>query len=68
MIVYCDGCNKAYHQFCHDPPIRDLQQEEWFCSVCSIVKEGGNPDDLLPGLSGVDLTAEDVCSPFVVFK
>ncbi|EEA27095.1 hypothetical protein TMatcc_004631 [Talaromyces marneffei ATCC 18224] len=38
MIVFCDECNDAYHQYCHDPPIKqeliDDKDAEWFCSEC----------------------------------
>ena len=42
-IVFCDGCNTPWHQFCHDPPIgRDIvviAEKEWFCSDCTVMKE-----------------------------
>jgi hypothetical protein len=38
MIVFCDECNDAYHQYCHDPLIKqeliDDKDAEWFCSEC----------------------------------
>jgi hypothetical protein len=38
MIVFCDECNGAWHQFCHDPPIAkeviDIKEAEWFCIEC----------------------------------
>ncbi|RAO64839.1 uncharacterized protein BHQ10_000851 [Talaromyces amestolkiae] len=38
MIVFCDECNDAYHQYCHDPPIKqeliDDKDAQWFCSEC----------------------------------
>ncbi|OKL62968.1 hypothetical protein UA08_01566 [Talaromyces atroroseus] len=37
-IVFCDECNGAWHQFCHDPPIDkqliDVKEAEWFCNEC----------------------------------
>ena len=40
-IVFCDGCNGAWHQFCHDPPIEGevvrVEEREWVCGAC----EGG---------------------------
>jgi PHD-finger len=37
-IVFCDECNSAWHQFCHDPPIGkqliDVKEAEWFCNEC----------------------------------
>ncbi len=39
MIVFCDGCDRGWHQMCHDPMIRDDivldESKEWFCSECS---------------------------------
>jgi hypothetical protein len=38
MIVFCDGCNTPYHQFCHHPPIHqavvDEVDKEWYCKQC----------------------------------
>ncbi|GAB7366420.1 hypothetical protein MBLNU230_g8217t1 [Neophaeotheca triangularis] len=38
MIVFCDGCNTPWHQYCHFPPILKavVQQvdAEWFCRQC----------------------------------
>ena len=37
-IVFCDECNKAWHQLCHDPPIDNevvtVQEKEWLCRGC----------------------------------
>ncbi|RJE26302.1 PHD finger domain protein [Aspergillus sclerotialis] len=37
-IVFCDECNKAWHQLCHDPPIDNevvtVQEKEWLCGRC----------------------------------
>lgn len=37
-IVFCDECNCAWHQFCHDPPIEKeviaVKEMEWFCGEC----------------------------------
>lgn len=38
MIVFCDGCNTPYHQYCHHPPIDQAVvnevDKEWFCTQC----------------------------------
>jgi hypothetical protein len=43
QIVYCDGCNTPYHQFCHDPPIEkdviQIAEKEWFCKPCVKTRE-----------------------------
>lgn len=40
-IVFCDHCNKAWHQLCHDPPIEDevitVKEKEWLCRECKPV-------------------------------
>lgn len=37
-IVFCDWCNKAWHQLCHDPCISDevvqVKDKEWQCKQC----------------------------------
>jgi PHD-finger len=42
MIVFCDECNRAWHQFCHDPPIEKevvaVKEREWFCRNCRFVE------------------------------
>lgn len=42
MIVFCDECNRAWHQFCHDPPIEKdiiaVKETEWFCAQCRPVE------------------------------
>ncbi|KAL8677276.1 MAG: hypothetical protein Q9186_006287 [Xanthomendoza sp. 1 TL-2023] len=43
MIVFCDGCNSPWHQFCHDPPISQdvirIEEQEWFCGDCQVLRE-----------------------------
>ncbi|EAW08107.1 putative PHD finger domain protein [Aspergillus clavatus NRRL 1] len=65
-IVFCDGCNRAWHQLCHDPPINPevvaVAEKEWHCQECkpvpiSIVQPTvvrSNPD-LQARLSGPSL-------------
>lgn len=40
-IVFCDWCNRAWHQLCHDPCIDDevvqVKEKEWLCKVCKPV-------------------------------
>ena len=42
-IVFCDGCNTPWHQFCHEPPIgKDIvliEEKAWYCSDCVVMKE-----------------------------
>jgi len=47
-LVSCDGCPKAYHIDCLEPPLSRLPKGKWFCSVCNQKppkgksKSGGN--------------------------
>lgn len=38
-IVLCDGCENAYHQRCHKPPISQAELDdpdsEWYCADCT---------------------------------
>ena len=38
VIVFCDACNKCWHQRCHDPQVPQTiiadTKAEWFCSDC----------------------------------
>ncbi|KAL4813240.1 hypothetical protein BDW67DRAFT_168821 [Aspergillus spinulosporus] len=40
-IVFCDRCNRAWHQHCHDPPIQSevvaIREKEWLCRECKPV-------------------------------
>ncbi|GAB7352042.1 hypothetical protein MBLNU459_g2553t1 [Dothideomycetes sp. NU459] len=42
MIVLCDGCDNAYHQRCHKPPISRAvlndSDSQWFCADCIVSK------------------------------
>lgn len=44
VIVFCDACNKCWHQRCHDPKIsKELVADttaEWFCSDCDRILHG----------------------------
>ncbi|KAF2865890.1 hypothetical protein BDV95DRAFT_530302 [Massariosphaeria phaeospora] len=55
-IVFCDVCNTAYHQYCHDPPIDDevvnVLEKEWLCGPCERSKQA-----VIEGTDG--LTASD---------
>lgn len=42
VIVFCDQCNRAWHQLCHDPPIETefvtVKEKEWHCRECKPVQ------------------------------
>jgi len=44
-IVFCDGCEGAWHQQCHEPAIVDAVVRDatakWFCVACAVKRERG---------------------------
>jgi hypothetical protein len=46
-IVFCDDCNGAWHQHCHDPPIDSevvaIQEAKWFCKECKPAGDSATP-------------------------
>ena len=38
-LVYCDGCNRLYHQKCHFVPLMGVPRGTWHCLVCSTQKQ-----------------------------
>ncbi|KAL1691417.1 hypothetical protein GGG16DRAFT_124900 [Schizophyllum commune] len=34
-FVYCDGCPRAFHISCLDPPKSSIDEERWFCVSCT---------------------------------
>ena len=49
VIVFCDACNKCWHQRCHEPQVSETvikdTKAEWYCSDCESIinapKKGG---------------------------
>jgi hypothetical protein len=41
-LLCCDGCPKAFHLECLDPPLTegDLDDKDWFCKECNVAKVG----------------------------
>ncbi|TFK72597.1 hypothetical protein BDN72DRAFT_318483 [Pluteus cervinus] len=39
-LVYCDGCPRAFHLWCLDPPVEQIDEGDsrWFCPSCMIKK------------------------------
>jgi hypothetical protein len=73
-IVFCDGCNTPWHQFCHNPPIGQdivmIAEKEWFCSDCIVLRE--EKSRLQGKVSGAQMSLLEVClltfhSVFLVF-
>lgn len=66
MIVFCDGCNSGYHQYCHQPPIEkevvQVAEKEWFCGKCADSRKNNAISDAIQLVAGPELTREEVCS------
>ncbi|XP_047227379.1 bromodomain adjacent to zinc finger domain protein 2B isoform X4 [Girardinichthys multiradiatus] len=45
LLLFCDGCNRRCHNYCHNPKITMVPAGDWFCSfcssVCSVIQESG---------------------------
>ncbi|KAL9130307.1 MAG: hypothetical protein Q9217_001482 [Psora testacea] len=43
QIVFCDGCDTPWHQYCHDRPITpsviQIEEKEWHCADCEVLRE-----------------------------
>ena len=67
-IVFCDGCNTPWHQFCHEPPIgKDIvliEEKAWYCSDCVVMKE--ERSRLRGKVAGQNLSMLEVSKPAVV--
>lgn len=39
-LVYCDGCPRAFHLWCLNPPMENIDEGDsrWFCPACVIRK------------------------------
>ncbi|KAI2281804.1 hypothetical protein LOZ02_004273 [Ophidiomyces ophidiicola] len=73
-IVFCDDCNGAWHQYCHDPPIKAeviaVKEAQWFCSECKPVNisssnRGGTAEPPVKAI-GSTATSHDSHSPQLV--
>ncbi|RMD41535.1 hypothetical protein DV735_g3608, partial [Chaetothyriales sp. CBS 134920] len=44
VIVFCDACNKCWHQRCHDPQVPAAiiadTKAQWFCAECDRILHG----------------------------
>ncbi|KAI0256535.1 hypothetical protein BJV78DRAFT_1165107 [Lactifluus subvellereus] len=68
-LVYCDGCTRAYHLWCLDPPMEaaDIPEGEsrWFCPSCEVHQ---NPPSMPPSSLLSSLIHHVQSSPPVEFQ
>ncbi|MEQ2312941.1 hypothetical protein AMECASPLE_036588, partial [Ameca splendens] len=45
LLLFCNGCNRRCHNYCHNPNITTVPAGDWFCSFCSsvcyVIQESG---------------------------
>lgn len=55
LIVFCDACNKCWHQRCHEPRIAKEviadTKAEWFCADCDRILHGKKRPKAVPRVS-----------------
>ncbi|KAI7906060.1 uncharacterized protein BX663DRAFT_250263 [Cokeromyces recurvatus] len=34
-IVICNRCDRGYHTFCCNPPLKYIPKDDWYCEQCS---------------------------------
>ena len=34
LMLLCDNCDRGYHTFCLDPPLRQVPEGAWYCPQC----------------------------------
>eukprot|EP00977_Amphora_coffeiformis_P007935 scaffold1771_cov172-Amphora_coffeaeformis.AAC.28 len=42
-LLYCDGCDRLYHQKCHFCPVTVVPRGEWHCLLCNYFAKGTSP-------------------------
>lgn len=68
VIVFCDACNKCWHQRCHDPVIPKQTvsdaRAEWFCAQCDKILHGAKKGKKPPTKPGtIPLVAVPATNP-----
>ena len=48
--LMCDGCDKLFHQFCLDPPLKKVPEGDWFCDACRSYDSDVSSVTLVEGL------------------
>jgi hypothetical protein len=41
-LLVCDGCERAYHPGCLEPPLKKIPEGDWFCPRCEDMKSDHN--------------------------
>lgn len=53
-LVCCDGCTRAFHLICVDPPMESVSQlpPDWYCVTCGSLRTGPGANHRRRGLFG----------------
>jgi len=41
-LLLCDGCDRGCHMSCLDPPLKEIPEEDWFCTFW-VFSPNGSP-------------------------
>ena len=55
-IVYCDGCDRGFHQRCYHVTV--IPEHDWFCRVCIRRRGGVTPLTMIPQAPAVPTIVE----------
>uniref|UniRef100_H2Z2E7 PHD-type domain-containing protein n=1 Tax=Ciona savignyi TaxID=51511 RepID=H2Z2E7_CIOSA len=62
-ILFCDGCDKAYHMSCHEPEVLEKPEGKWLCSSC-LNDPSVSIDDISEEENGLDSDRTSLSSGF----
>jgi hypothetical protein len=52
-LLFCDLCDRAYHTFCLNPPLKALPEGSWLCNLCAECTSCHKKQDRKPGAKEV---------------
>ncbi|RMZ77315.1 hypothetical protein DV737_g4446, partial [Chaetothyriales sp. CBS 132003] len=68
VIVFCDACNKCWHQRCHDPQVAPAivadTKAQWFCTDCDRILHGKKTKKTKAAVARIVATAPDIPPTF----
>ncbi|RMZ86428.1 hypothetical protein DV736_g6346, partial [Chaetothyriales sp. CBS 134916] len=68
VIVFCDACNKCWHQRCHDPQVASSvvadTKAQWYCADCDRILHGKKTKKAKAVVASVVATAADILPTF----
>jgi len=52
-MILCDSCDKGFHIYCLDPPLKEIPPDEWFCESCKPIAKENNRKTLATALNAL---------------